>query len=139
LLEFLIQFPGFATAARQEVPPEHVANAACRAIYETCVRLADEGIEPTFDRLMLEIDEAAVKSLLVELDENGRAKGIRNPEAVFDALLKRYQQREFSKRSPLTAGASGQSRLDEAEQLALLQQIVQQKRARHGISDPKDG
>ena len=34
------------------------------------------GPEPTFDRLMLEFDEPAMKSLLVELDESATAKGL---------------------------------------------------------------
>ncbi len=44
------------------------------------------GPAPTFDRLMLEFDEPAVKSLLVELDETRQAKG--QPAADPQALLR---------------------------------------------------
>ena len=36
--------------------------------------LADDGVSPAFDRLMLEFDEPAIQGLLVELDEIGAAK-----------------------------------------------------------------
>ncbi len=62
----------------------------CRRIYETCCRLADEGVLPTFDRLMLEFDEPAMKNLLVELDESGQAKGrpAADPEPLLNDLIK---------------------------------------------------
>ena len=48
---------------------------ACRRIFETCCRLADEGVVPSFDRLMLEFDEPAIKNLLVGIDEAAQATG----------------------------------------------------------------
>ena len=38
------------------------------------------GVLPDFDRLMLESDNPSLKSLLVDLDEQGRAKGSRMAE-----------------------------------------------------------
>ena len=35
---------------------------------------------PDFDRLILEFDDPSLKSLLVDLDEQGRAKGSRMAE-----------------------------------------------------------
>ncbi len=57
-----------------------LASSALRRIYETCCRLLDDGVLPEFDRLMLEFDDPALKSLLVDLDEQGRAKGSRMAE-----------------------------------------------------------
>ena len=69
--------PSASASSRCEVAsrPEQLAAEPCRRIYETCCRLADAGVVPAFDRLMLEFDEPAMKNLLVELDESGQAKG----------------------------------------------------------------
>ena len=52
---------------------------------------------PGFERLILEFDEPAVKSLLVDLDEQGRAKGgrIAEPPELLNDLLKSLQRKEW--------------------------------------------
>ena len=94
--------------------PEQLAAEPCRRIYETCCRLADEGVVPTFDRLMLEFDEPAVKSLLVELDETGQAKGrpAADPEALLDELMKTLQQKEIERQRPAQIVALREGGLD---------------------------
>jgi DNA primase len=136
LLEILVGHPQCVAVVREEIRPEQLAHAGCRAIYTTCCRLADEGIPPTFARLMLEFDEKALKSLLVELDETGRAKGIIQPEALLEDLIRRIQQKD--KRLALDAGDLRQTE-DESQQKAMLERHFQQQVARHGISNPTEG
>jgi DNA primase len=136
LLEILVAHPQCVAVVRDEIQPEQLAHRGCRAIYAACCRLADEGIPPTFQRLMLEFDEQAVKSLLVELDETGRAKGVTQPEALLEDLSRRIQQND--KRLALDAGALRQTE-DESQQMALFAQLVRQERARHGESNPTEG
>jgi DNA primase len=136
LLEILVGHPQCVAVVREEIRPEQLAHRGCRVIYAACCRLADEGIPPTFQRLMLEFDEQSLKSLLVELDETGRAKGITQPEALLEDLIRRIQQSD--KRLALDAGALRQTE-DESQQMALLERLVQQQRARHGISNPTEG
>lgn len=136
LLEILIGHPQCVAVVRDEIRPEQLAHQGCRAIYAACCQLADEGIPPTFERLMLEFDDQAMKSLLVELDETGRAKGITEPEALLEDLMRRIQQND--KRLALDSGAIRQTE-DESQQMALLERLVQQERARHGISNPTEG
>ena len=90
---------------------------------------------------MLEFDDAQTKSLLVALDEDGRAKGSRiaNPEALLESLVSGYQKREALRHRPAQNVALREGQMDEIEQLELLQKIVQQERARQGISKPTDG
>ena len=87
LLELLIAHPECIESVRSRIAAEQLAAEPCRRIYETCCRLADEGVVPTFDRLMLEFDQPAIKSLLVELDESGQAKG--RPAADPGAVVER--------------------------------------------------
>ena len=144
LLEILVRHPECLEAARSGISTDKLANAACRRVYETGCRLADDGIEPTFDRLMLELDEEAPKSLLVELDENASAKGIEDPTALLQELIASFQAREALKRFPAQTGALREGQLEQREELDLLNKIVQQKvrlerQSRDGVSDPTDG
>jgi DNA primase len=136
LLEILVGHPECVAVVRDEILPEQLAHRGCRAIYAACCRLADEGIPPTFERLMLEFDDQALKSLLVELDETERAKGTTHPEAWLEDLIRRSRQTD--KRLALDSGAIRQTE-DESQQDALLEQLVRQHAAKHGISNPTEG
>ena len=139
LLEILIRDPRCLARAREAIPPDQLASELCRLIYQACCRLADAGTEPTFQKLMLEFDDPAIKSLLVELDEQGHAKGAKAPEALLEELIETFQRHEARKRYPAETGALREGRLDDAQQLDLLRKIVRQGRSRHGISDPTEG
>ena len=85
--ELLIVYPDTWPAARAAIAPDQLASSALRRIYETGCRLLDVGVLPDFDRLILEFDDPSLKSLLVDLDEQGRAKGSRmaEPEELLNA------------------------------------------------------
>jgi len=139
LLEILIRYPELLGMARPSIRPGQLASASCRAIYETCCRLADGGLLPSFDRLMLELDDPALKSLLVELDESGSAKKTADPGPLLEELIRSFQKQETIKQHPAKTGLLREKRLDEGQELAVLREIVQEERTRQGISEPTDG
>ena len=141
LLEILIQYPQCVAQARAAIPAAQIAAASCRRIYETCCRLHDAGVEPTFEKLMLEFDQPAVQSLLVDLEEQGHAKGgsLADPEALMKELIRGFEKREAEKRAPAQTVAMREGQLDEQQTVDLLAKIVQQKRTQQGISFPTDG
>jgi DNA primase len=141
LLELLIQYPQSLATARAAIAPERIASPSCRKIYEACCRLGDAGIEPTFEKLMLEFDQPALQSLLVDLEEQGHAKGgpTTDPEALIKELIRGFDKREAEKRGPAQTVALREGRLDDEQAAQLLAKIVQQKRTQQGISFPTDG
>ncbi len=139
LLELVVLHPEHVPAIRRQVPSEWIAHPLAQRIYEASCRLSDEGVLPDFDGLMLRFDHPAIKSLLVELDEQGRAKGIEHPEALIEELTRSYQRRHAEQQRPAQAVELRQGRLGEGDQIDVLRRIVQQERARHGISEPTDG
>ena len=96
---------------------------------------------PAFDRLMLEFDEPAMKSLLVELDESGQAKGrpAADPAALLDELMKTMNRKEAERQRPAQIVALREGGLDAQQQAAMLEDILRQERDRQGISKPTDG
>ncbi len=87
----MVAHPESLSAIRSRIGAEQLAAESCRRIYETCCRLADEGVVPTFDRLMLEFDEPAMKSLLVGIDEAAQATG--QPSADPGSVVERTWSR----------------------------------------------
>ncbi len=90
---------------------------------------------------MLEFDEPAVKSLLVELDETGQTKGLpaADPAVLLDQLAKTINRQEVERRRPAEIVTLREGGLDARQQAALLEEIIRQKRDRQGISKPTDG
>jgi hypothetical protein len=141
LLEILIQYPQCVAQARAAIAAAQIAAPSCRRIYETCCRLSDAGVEPTFAKLMLEFDQPAMQSLLVDLEEQGHAKGgsLADPAALMKELIRGFEKREAEKRVPAQTVALREGQLDEQQAVDLLAKIVQQKRTQQGISFPTDG
>ena len=145
LLELLIAHPECIELVREQIAPDQLASESCRRIYETCCRSAAVGVVATFDRLMLEFDEPAMKNLLVELDEAGQAKGLpsADPALLLNGLVKTFRQRESERQRPAEIATLRDGGLDLDAQnkafLALLQREREIQRDRHGISEPTDG
>jgi DNA primase len=141
LLELLVAHPETIGAVRGQIGVRQINNALGQRIYETCCRLADEGVAASFDRLMLEFDEPALKSLLVELDESGQAKGrpMADALALLDELFRTMKRKEAERQRPARIGALRQGGLDADEQAAMLKAILSEERHRQGISEPTDG
>ena len=104
LLELLVVYPEYMAGGRaRRLRPEQLASPGLRRIYETGCRLLDVGVLPDFDRLILEFDDPALKSLLVDLDEQGRAKGSRHGRSgrhCWSELIKAFQRKEVEKQRP---------------------------------------
>jgi hypothetical protein len=95
-----------------------------------------------FGSVLAAIEDAALKNLLVELDERASAKashaledGFSQLAAVCRAIRDRQQQTE--RRAQLAALQDG--RTDQAQQLSAFNQLLAAKRHKLGISKPTEG
>ncbi len=148
LLEIVLLEPESVSAVAEVAPPEHMESDAARQIFARCCELSRAGVTPDFDRLLLEFDDLAIKNLLVDLDEQGRLKTLDNngnvKAAGGPAVLLRDLLEAIRRQKHRTAGDEQERDLRESkrsadDELALLNQIVQQERTRQGISSPTDG
>ena len=141
LFELLVAHPEWWPTAREQIGDEWLAAGASRSIYEACCRMVDDGVLPDFDRLMLELDEPAAKSLLVELDERWHQKQERTipPETLLHDMIKNIQNEEAKKRRPAQLVALREGQLDTDQGMAVLLKILEQEGSRQGIAKPKDG
>lgn len=139
LMEILIQAPDLLPLMQGDIPAEAMSCVKLRSIYEMCLRLAARGIEPAFDRLLLEFDDPTIKSLIVELDEAQRARNRTELTQEIQALLQAWRQEREEEQARVQRAQSAKQPGDEAAALDVLRQIIERKRNRQGISVPTDG
>ncbi len=139
LLELVVANPELLPKAREVFEPNRFSDAASRRLYETCCRLEDEDVCPDFSRLMLEFDDGPMKQFLVELDESRRVAKITDPAALLQELIERYQQNQLDRQRSSQIVALKDEGLDETRKTQMLQEMMEQLRARHGISRPTEG
>ena len=138
ILELVIAEPQFLGRVREELAPAEIRSPRERAVFLACCRLADRGEEPNLERLLLEIEDAQLKTLLIELADSHQAKIRNDLAAILGGLLTalrdhREEQRSRARRKDANRSASEEEGLD-----ALLD-IIERKRRRQGISAPTDG
>ncbi|MGA2059731.1 MAG: DNA primase [Thermoguttaceae bacterium] len=140
-LELLLIHPECLPSVREQISLDYLGAGICGIIYDTCCRLADADIEPSFDRLMLEFDEPAVKNLLVDLDETSHSKGRRasDPQELLRELINTFKRKESERQRPRQITALREGGLDENRQIDMLEEILRQERDRQGITKPTDG
>ena len=139
LLEILLRCPELLAQAREHIQPGQLAFATARLVFAKSCAMADEGITPTFDRLMLEFEDARSKAFLVDIDEGATAKETDNPEALLDEWIRRFKRREEEKQFPANTATLREGGLDKSQETELFLKMLEQQRARHGISEPTDG
>ncbi len=139
LLEILLRRPELLAEARRHVTPEQFGFPLGRRIFSRACALADEGITPTFDRLMLEFEDAPSKAFLVDIDEGAAAKETDRPEALLEEWIRRFQRCQLEKQFPTITGTLREGGLNQSQETELFLEMLNKQRARHGISKPTDG
>jgi len=139
LLEIILQRPECIAQVAAAVKPEDVASSTCRAVLLKCLELTEQGVSPCFDRLLLEFDQPQLKSVLVECDMQGEAKGSQDIEARLRDLLATFRSRRDDAQRRTNVATLKQGQLNPAQEVELLEQLIQQERSRQGISLPMEG
>jgi DNA primase len=139
LLEVVLLEPEGVAAAAEVVSIDEIESGQARNIFTRCCELSQAGITPDFDRLMLEFDDPATKSLLVDLDEEGRAKSAAEPASRLRDLLETLKRRRQQQVVDRQTNVLRERRLEADDELAVLEQLIEHERTRQGISSPMEG
>ena len=139
VLEILVGVPEGALLIVREIDPGQLQSSASRIVLEAARRLHAAGRVVNLQELLLELSDPALQSLLVAVDTRITN---RTPTAVAervqhleDALRRRTAERE----SVAHIAHLKTSRLDPLSEAAILEQLVVQRRAVQGMTEPKDG
>jgi len=142
LLEILVVHPDLVELAIREIEVGQLKSECVRTIYRTIHGIHDSGGTPDFGNVLTALDDPGLKNIWVELDERAHAKAATAQTQAHDILQGlisdfRYTTMTRDRRQQLAA--LEEKRLDDQEELAVLQTLIAQERGRHGISAPKDG
>ncbi len=142
LLEILAVHHDLAELAIREIEVGQLKSECVRIIYRTIHGIYDSGGTPDFGNVLTALDDPGLKNIWVEVDERAHAKAAAAQTQARDRLQGlisdfRYTTMTRDRRQQLAA--LEEKRLDDQEELAVLQSLIAQERGRHGISAPKEG
>jgi DNA primase len=138
LLQILLQTPECLEEVRREISPADFRCPRRRQLFATCCSLADAGEWPTYERLMLELEDPDLKGLLVLLDEQRQAIGSADRSKELRDLLRAFREQQAVAR-PAGQSADDERPIDAADEMEQLRRLVERERTRQGISLPTDG
>ena len=76
LLQIVFAHPSVVGRLRDDFACEELQDPQLRKLLVCCYGIMDAGEEPTFHRVMAELEDSALKGIAVSLDEEARQKGI---------------------------------------------------------------
>ena len=125
-----------------KIPVEWLLSPITRLVHQVCCEFSDQGLAPTFDRLMTRFDDAKMKTLLVTWDESANEKQRKreqycDPQSVNNQLIVEivggFERRNEHRMRPKYIGRLKAENLSDEDKLQLLLEIQQNQRERHGI------
>lgn len=142
LLELLATHPELAGEVFEQVDPAWLKSQQTRDLVEIFRTAHFETGSASFETVLSETEDPAIKYLLVEIDEEANKKA---PFASLDALerlkqwIERQQHRLDDAEARQVNAKLTTNKLDEDEALRLSLERLEKKRQRQGIPSPKDG
>jgi hypothetical protein len=142
LLELVISTPHLAPLVLERIVPEWIVSEAARQMLQTYYDLELLGHGLDFDSVLLALEDASLKSLMVTLYEQAQIKQQftkDSPEQRLRVLTQRMgqQQEEMQRRHQLSLLEQGG--LDDDAELSLLSEFIRQARQSHGLEDVAEG
>jgi DNA primase len=139
LIEIVLYHSEMMAALGEQLDPDDIESPAARELFTLAVELFHTGQPPTFDRLMLAVDDPSMKSLLVDCDEAGRHKTESDPrQRIRDLLADRDRRREDARHQSVIA-VLNQRQLNEENELETLRSLFHDLERRQAGSAPTDG
>ena len=134
LFELLTQRPELADQALATVPQDELRSAAATRLWQQYVAFCRSDQLPEFGRILTALEDPALKSLLVEIDEDARRKSFPDPNKHLNELCDAFQRRIDDRQSRELVSAIEKKELSEEEQLSFLHDLIEKQRRKHGTS-----
>lgn len=123
LVELLLSEPHRIDALTQRVGVNDMQTDIARHLYGLAVKIHQAGDTPSFDRLMLEIDAAEIKSILVHCDEQAQAKTQSDADLRQSDLITELERRRQKAQQQQARAQLKQSQLQPEEERQLLAKL----------------
>jgi DNA primase len=124
LFEAILQQPDAAGTVFETLRITQLKTATARQLYQVFSQLRDAGQSASFSSVLLAVDDPAMKSLLVELDEAGQQKHASDHQQVFHELLQTFNRRSTEEQLQRQQAELESDQLDEQQQQDMLLRII---------------
>ncbi len=139
VIEVLVGVPEGAGLIIREIDMSELESGAGRQVLEAARRLHAGGRPVGLSGLPMEIPDPGVQSMLVAVDEAAADRGPRNAEERIHYLQDALRRRSAERQAHASARQLKTSRLDPGSEAELLEQLVVQRRAAQGMTEPREG
>jgi DNA primase len=142
LLEILLSHPPLVDTALDKIEPNQLATVPARDIWALYQQARREGTGCEPQEILTLAEDADLKALLVRLhDQACRKAPLASIDAAerLDGIVRDLQLRHQLADQRRVLATLERHEYDEKEELAVLQQFIEQERNRQGISAPTDG
>ncbi len=135
LLELCIVHPEFIAELANQIAVDELQTESAQSLFAMLATLARQRPQLTFDEIMSSVEDADLKSFLVELDERGakRSELANRPSEYLQQVLEAFQRRRIESECRSEIRRMESEPIGEAEQLDALQRILRQRRMQQGI------
>jgi DNA primase len=142
VLELLVLQPDFLELIVERVPLEWFSDRTSQAVYGLYCSCYEDGVAADFAQISNRTDDPDLQNILVSLDEFAQEKDTRTSLSVEDRLstvLEWFYREEVKASQRQTRAQLEETNLDEDQELAQLQALIQMERQRQGIQPSPDG
>jgi DNA primase len=139
VIEVLVGVPEGAGLIIREIDASELESGAGREVLAAARRLHDGGRTVALASLLMELPDPRLQSMLVAVDEETSERGPVDPRERIDHLQDALRRRSAERQAHASARQLKTSRLDPGSEAALLEQLVVQRRAAQGMTNPKEG
>lgn len=139
VIEVLVGVPEGAGLIIREVDSSELESGAGREVLAAARRLHDGGRPVALSSLLMELPDPRLQSMLVAVDEETTDRGPAAAQERIHHLQDALRRRSAERQAHASARQLKTSRLDPGSEAALLEQLVVQRRAAQGMTNPKEG
>jgi DNA primase len=137
LFELMALCDSIVPVAIEQFPVSNLSSDTAKLIFQTYLDLEIAGIALDFESVLSAVEDAGVKSVLVSIEEQATRKAVlsnMSPDERLHSLCERLSGQEDKAQRRQQISVLEKKQVDEQTELDLLNEIVLQARAKHGIA-----
>ncbi len=147
LMELLVRFPELAPTALAELANEELSSEVVRTLFQLYRRLEEAGEGLDFNRVLSEIEDPRLQSLMVEFDirsehklavEAQKDRTIMDPATRMRSVIRAFQRHREEQERRVAEAELEKNSLTESG-VDLVKEMLQRKRLQQGIIAPTEG
>ncbi|MBE6427473.1 MAG: toprim domain-containing protein [Planctomycetaceae bacterium] len=136
IVEILLAWPGVLSAVRSRTTPERFQYVPARELFLRMCEMADDGLEPTFDQVLVSFESGTMKSWLIRMESasiwNHEQKQEEDVLKLLDQIMASFEQFQMKSRKPQDIFVFHSAGLNREQKINLLDQLIQEKQRQVG-------